>query len=300
MIQPVISVCLVVLTVASLVAEALALRGLRRDESPAALRLRTGLIAGISLVCGGLFGWRLLDSAVWQPLTAHLDGLLLIGALLAAAATFLQTRPQLRGLTAFSLPPLTLILAWGVCAATWTYRPFDLPTLHPVWMGLHLISVYLGTLGAIVAAVAGGMYLYVQRRLKQKKDLMALGRLASLEMLEGLIIRAATLGFVLLSLGLATGLVILLDASPGELATGWLSPKIVLATIAWAAFAVVMNVRYATSFRGARAAWLAIAGLVLLLTVYGIVTAMPSGAAAAATKAGQPAATRAPSPEGGG
>ena len=39
----------------------------------------------------------------------------------------------------------------------------------------------------------------------------------------------------------------------------------------------VMNVRFATGFRGKRAAWLAIAGFVLLLGVYGIVTAGSAG-----------------------
>jgi len=38
-----------------------------------------------------------------------------------------------------------------------------------------------------------------------------------------------------------------------------------------------MNVRFATGFRGKRAAWLAIAGFVLLLGVYGIVTAGSAG-----------------------
>ena len=46
-----------------------------------------------------------------------------------------------------------------------------------------------------------------------------------------------------------------------------------LAFAAWLAYAAVMNARFASFFRGRRAAWLAIGGLVLLLAVYGIVTA---------------------------
>ena len=55
----------------------------------------------------------------------------------------------------------------------------------------------------------------------------------------------------------------------------YFSAKFIVALLAWLAFAVVMNVRYATAFRGARAAWLSIAGVVLLLAVYGIAVSLP-------------------------
>ena len=40
-------------------------------------------------------------------------------------------------------------------------------------------------------------------------------------------------------------------------------------------YAIVMCVRHTTSFRGARAAWLAIIGLALMLGVFGIMSATP-------------------------
>ncbi|MFW6033087.1 MAG: cytochrome c biogenesis protein CcsA, partial [Phycisphaeraceae bacterium] len=246
----------------------------------------------LTLGAAALFGYRVSQSGQWQPLTAHLDGLLLISALFAGAVWYIHLRPRLAGLSAFALPVLGLLLAWGVCASQWTYRPFHLDTLHPVWNGAHLAGVYLGTLFASLAAMAGGMFLFVQRRLKQKLPLSGLGRLASLETLETLIIRSATLGFVLLTLGLVTGVVILSEG--GEIAGGgwWAGAKIALATLAWLVFALVMNVRFASSFRGARAAWLAIGGLVLLLATYGVVTALPAtapGPAAASSGVQAPA-----------
>src|SRR5690606_12443076 len=131
------------------------------------------------------------------------------------AILFIQARPRLFGLSAFALPLLVLILAWAICASAWTYRPFDLQTLHPVWRAVHLGGVYLGTLSAAVAAIAGGMYLYVRSRLKRKAGLTSAVRLASLETLESLNIRAATLGFLLLTVGLASGAVILSDEGAG-------------------------------------------------------------------------------------
>lgn len=268
------SILLAVLTLLSLAAWGLALRRLREPGKHPVAGLAQQVIVGvIGLAAAGLFSYRWLAvHGVWQPLTAHVDGLLLIATLFALTIAFLQTRPRLLGLSAFGLPVLALVLAWAVCAATWTYRPFQIDTLHPVWRGLHLAGAYLGTLGAVVAAIAGGMYLYVQHRLKHKQAPAQFGRLASLEALENLIIRAATLGFALLTLGLAAGLVVLVDEPDAAANLAGYAPKIVLATLAWLSFALLMNVRYAVAFRGRRAAWLAIVGLALLLGVYGFVT----------------------------
>lgn len=275
------SLALVCLTLLALVAWALSLRRLRRgDAEPVSDTAQHALVALIGVSAAGLFLWRWLAvHGKWQPLAAHVDGLLLIATLFAATVLFIQRRPRLFGLSAFALPLLALILAWGICAAAWTYHPFNLQSLHPVWTTVHLAGVYLGTLGAAVAAIGGGMYLYVQSRLKHKQGLASFGHLASLEALESLIIRTATLGFALLTLGLASGLVIL-SHERGVLGAGWwYGPKIVLAVLAWAVYALVMNVRHATRFRGARAAWLAIGGLVLLLATYAVVNAWPHAAA---------------------
>jgi ABC-type uncharacterized transport system permease subunit len=267
------SFILIGLTLASALAGGLAVRRLRDPGRTGTLTAQRWLVGGVTGVAGLMFLYRwLVLHGQWRPVAAHLDGLLLIAALLGGTALFFQLRPKLAGLSAFALPVLTLVLAWGVCAAAWTYRPFQLASLDPLWQSVHLVGVYLGTTSAAVAAMGGGMYLYVQHRLKRKAPLRGMGRLASLESLETLIIRTATLGFALLTLGLAAGLVVLMETRTGQV--GWFSPKVVLAVAAWGLYALLMNVRHASEFRGTRAAWLSIVGLVLLLTVYGMVTAM--------------------------
>lgn len=276
------TLALIVLTLLALAATAVAIERLLRPEhdSSARQRLAWWLTLATTLGATVVFAYQeLVVHRLWQPLTAHVDGLLLIAMLLGAAILFIQTRPQLRGLAAFALPVLSLILAWGVCASAWTYRPFDLETLDPVWKSIHLTGVYLGTLGAAIAATAGAAYLFADHRVRRKQLMAgaASGRIASLEALEGVIVRTATLGFVLLTVGLVAGLV--LHPADSSLGPGWWhSPKVLLATVAWLIYALVMNVRYATRFRGTRAAWLSIAGFVLLLATYAIVTAIPAGA----------------------
>jgi len=287
MANPATSLILMLLTLLTVAAAGRAWRRLRQGDAAGSVTAQHAAVAVVALSAGGLFVYHwLAGGGRWQPLSHHLHGLLLMAALLAGVILFFQLRPRLFGLSAFALPLLALVLAWAVCAAAWTYRPFHLASLHPAWQIVHLAGVYLGTASAAIAAIAGGMYLYVQRRLKRKANLRGIGRLASLERLETLIIRGATLGFALLTLGLLAGLVILVDrGAPVELAW-WYSPKIVIATLAWLVYALLMNIRHTTFFRGPRAAWLSITGLGLLLTTYALVTALSADSTGATQRAG--------------
>ncbi len=275
--NPVTTVILAALAVLSIAATVGAIGLLRHTDKPfrppAWQRL---IVAMIALTTLGLFTTFWLSSGDWQPVTSHRDGLLLISCLLAGLILFIQTRPRLAGFSAFALPVLTFMLAWGICASGMTFHLFDMPDLHKLWRGIHLAGVYLGTFCCGVAAIAGGMYLYVHYQLKRKDSLMGMGRLASLESLEKLIIRTSTIGFALLTLGLVSGLVVVSESDSPMPPGWWFTPKIVLATLAWLVYALLMNIRYASGFRGRRAAWLSIFGLVLLLATYVVVTSLPA------------------------
>lgn len=247
------------------------------------------LLGGTTLLCIAVFFGRVYTVHEGTVLVqAHIDGLLLLSALLAGSITYIQSRPRLFGLSLFALPLLTLMLLWGVCAALWTYRPFKLETFEPAWVVFHTATTYLGLLGCGLGAAAGAMYLFVQRRLKDKAHLGRVNPMASLETLETLIIRSATLGFVLLTLSLVTGLIIVTqsDTATSLGKAWWSSPKVWLAGGAWLVYAVLINVRAFSTFRGRRAAWLAIAGLLLVLATYGAVEAMGQGPAAEDTSNG--------------
>ena len=276
--ETLITAGLVILTLLSLAAWAMSIRSLRSGAGHAGFRDRHAILWAITLGSGALF---LAEAAAngYRPLTAHVDGLTLIAALFGATILYLQRRPRMEFADAFALPLLTLLLAWAVCASRWTYFRFDsgaeLP-VHRVWMTFHLIGVYGGTFSSAIAAMAGAMFLYVQHRLHLRRDLPGLTRLASLETLEKIIIRQATLGFSLLTLALVTGLVIA-TAGPTKLGEGWWhTPKVILAAAAWLVFALLMNARAASTFRGTRAAWLGITGLVLLLATLGVVNVLPA------------------------
>lgn len=233
----------------------------------------------VTVLAGGVFLYRAVAvHEAWAPLEYHVDGLSLMAAMLGVVAVYLQWTRRVPGVSIGAVAAATLLSLWGVCASWWTLREFDLGS---AWRQVHLMSVYLGTFGVAVAAAAGAMWLYVDRQLRSKdhraERLKRLGRLASLEALEATVTRSATLGFVLLTAGLATGVVVIAsETAPTRLGGGWwYSPKVILAAAAWLIFALVMNVRYIATFRGRRAAVLSIVGFVLLIGVFGIVQALP-------------------------
>jgi ABC-type uncharacterized transport system permease subunit len=270
---------LAALTLLSLATTIIAVRSLFVPAMRQAWQARINwLTVAIGAGCAVLYLHRLLlVNHHFAPLEAHVDGLLLIGGILAAMIPLIARWSTLPGLFAFALPLLTLFVAWGVCASAWTFHPFDIDSTVQM---LHRMGVYLGTLCFVVAASAGAMFLYVDRRLRHKADPPGRNTLGSLEAIERLIIRASGLGFGLLTFGIIMG-IITTTSEPTSLGVGWwYSPKVLLAFGAWLIYAVVMNVRHATVFRGTRAAWLSIAGLVLMLAVSGIAVAMPGGATA--------------------
>lgn len=275
--EPATSIPLIVATLASFAAVALVIRRMRQaDERVIPIWPIQGLLWLVTLLCFGAFVYRVaIVHNAWVPVQAHVDGLLLISLLLAPSIMYVQSRPRLFGLSLFATPLLGLILAWGVCASLWTYRAFDLDTFAPAWTLFHLSVTYVGLLCCAIGAAAGAMYLFVQGRLKAKAGLGQVNPMASLETIETLIVRAATLGFALLTLSLVSGLVMVTNSDGTSLgAAWWASPKVWLAGSAWGVYAVLINVRSFSTVRGRRAAWLAIAGLVLVLATYGAVEAI--------------------------
>jgi ABC-type uncharacterized transport system permease subunit len=137
--------------------------------------------------------------------------------------------------------------------------------------GLFVFHTTAATLGLAALGVAFAMsliYLVQERTLKSKQSFAMLDRLPSLETSDQIGHRALLLGFPLLTLGIATGMVWNLIANDA-IWTG--SPKEIFPTLAWILFALLLVARTLWGYRGRRAAYLTIAGFALgLLTILGI------------------------------
>lgn len=239
----------------------------------------------LAVAAVAVFVYRLLvvhENAT--PLQSHVDGLALLAAMLGLVALYLQWTRRLAGLAMFLLPAATGVALWGVCASWWTFRLFGDADVATAWHSIHLVSVYVGMLGIAAAAGAGALWLYVDRQLRSKdhrgQRLKRLGRLANLESIENTMTGSAVAGFALMTIALISGLVIIAGNDSGgatKLGEGWwYSPKVVLTGAVWLIFALVMNVRFVSAFRGRRAAVLCIVGFVLIVLVMGISQTLPS------------------------
>jgi ABC-type transport system involved in cytochrome c biogenesis permease subunit len=114
------------------------------------------------------------------------------------------------------------------------------------------------------------MYLGESRMLRSKRIAAVLGVLPPLDQLEGAMYRTAAFGFLLLTVGLATGA--FWAQSVWGSYWSW-SPKQTASLATWLVFATYLHYRVVRHARGRNGAWLIVAGfvcVVLTLLVTGL------------------------------
>jgi len=87
--------------------------------------------------------------------------------------------------------------------------------------------------------------------------------LLNLEKLEVGIRYGIAIGFPLLSVGLLTGLLLLLQVA--DKIQGWWDPRVISSFVLWLSFANLVYARYGLHMRGKKLAWVTISAFVLLL-----------------------------------
>lgn len=128
------------------------------------------------------------------------------------------------------------------------------------WPHLHVVLSSMGLALLGIACVAAIAFLAVDRALKQRRPVRSLW--PSLEALDRVNRVALALGFLLLSLGVATGM-LWVESESHTLWTG--TAHETWSVLAWVVYAVLFGVRFAGRQRGRRAAVAAIAGFAFLL-----------------------------------
>jgi ABC-type uncharacterized transport system permease subunit len=221
-----------------------------------------GLAAAI-----GVIAWHSAARGAWQPMRDNFDALIWLAILLALFVMYVQRVKPITGLDWFVMPIVMILLA-----AAGFFGARDLHIYQPLrdtWIWLHRVTAYGGAVAFAVAAPVGAMYVIASRRLRSKAPGPSF---ASLERLERLMMSSVTLGFALLTVGLITGVVRMVaeKSSPPM-------PKLLLASLAWLVYAVVMHAPINPRFRGRRAAILSIFGFVLVFGTLVAVQFMPTG-----------------------
>ena len=142
------------------------------------------------------------------------------------------------------------------------------PELPVVWTSLHaaLMSLSYGAFG--LSAVAALMFLTQERNLKFHKLQAIFSLMPPIQRLEAAVGRLLVSGFILLTLGLLSGVVDLTHINNPHLYRG--DPKIVWSVVVWLLYLGLMVMRWRFAQSGRRFALSAIGSFIfVLLTFWG-------------------------------
>jgi ABC-type uncharacterized transport system permease subunit len=136
--------------------------------------------------------------------------------------------------------------------------------ISPWLMALHITSNLVGSGVLLVAGGASAIYLWQDRRLKQRQHLGQGPRLPALEVLDRITHRLLWVGVPILSLGMVTGRWVIVRMSVVTLEDhirAW------LAIAAWIALILALFLRQAFTWRGRRPAYITTVGTLGILVI---------------------------------
>ena len=130
---------------------------------------------------------------------------------------------------------------------------------------LHATLLSFAYAAFFLVFIASVMYLLQERELKLKTFSAIFHRLPSLTTVNDIATTAATIGLTLLTLGIATGML----RSSSLYGRLWRNdPKEIFAALTWLIYLSLIAYRSTASWRGRRAAWLGVAGFVLVVCTF--------------------------------
>jgi cytochrome c-type biogenesis protein CcsB len=184
-----------------------------------------------------------------------------------ALPTFILPLAFVFTLVALLLPeqpgPLPVALEGAISASEFTRIIFP----------IHVTLIIFSYAAFVVTFVGSVMYLMQEHELKAKTFGAVFYRLPSLNTCYEISARALTVGFVLLTLGMVTGII----WNHQRAGRYWNNdPKEVMALVTWLIYLFIMHYRLTAGWRGRRVAWLAIAGFVVVLLTWVGTRALPS------------------------
>ena len=236
-------------------------KGFRRDDHATYLLLL--LAFGLHTTAMVLRGFSLSHC----PVTNLYEATIFVMWTIVAVYLLLGLWSRLRFLGAFASPALFAIGVFALMPsldATRSARP-ELPV---AWTSLHaaLMSLSYGAFG--LSSVAAVMYLTQERNLKFHKLQAIFSLMPPIQRLEAAVWRLLLSGFILLTLGLAFGVVDLTHINNPQTYRG--DPKIIWSVVVWLLYLGLVVMRWKFAQGGRRFALGAIGSFVfVLLTFWG-------------------------------
>jgi len=173
-----------------------------------------------------------------------------------------------RAMGAFIAPLLVVLQVIPTFGAGVVARPTLLET--PLFV-FHVTSLLFSYAAFALACVLGITFLLLFKEIKAKHLGFFYARLPSLQVLDAMNVRAVTIGWVFLTIGVIVGAFWVATArvaSPDDArvqAMSVLDPKIFVALVSWCVYSFQLYARRAIGWSGKRAAWMSTVGFAIVL-----------------------------------
>lgn len=194
-----------------------------------------------------------------SPTTIHdVESLLALILMFFFMAIYARYRTLSPGILIF---PLVFLLTFG---ATIGKQPpqFTSPLLRSGWIFVHIALIFTGYAALAFSFAASLLYLLQERGIKTKK-VGLLTKLPALEVIDDIGYKSLLLGFPFMTFGLLAGAAI---AASTFGSTFFRDPKILLSTVMWAVYLILLWTRWNSGWRGRKAAFL---NLIVFLAALG-------------------------------
>jgi len=167
-----------------------------------------------------------------------------------------RPRYRLLGVAVMPLAALLLAVAYAGGGATGGAGRYS-----SLFLVLHVGLVLVGFAGFTLAAALSALYLWQERRLKRREAKILRVSVPSLVTLDDVAGRTIAVALPALTLGIAAGVVRL------ALHGGGFDALMGMTLATWAVYGIFLLLRYEAGWRGRKAAYLLLAGFVLVITV---------------------------------
>ena len=199
------------------------------------------------------------------PLSNFYESLVFFSWSILFIHLILESRSKIRSLGTFLMPVAFLLLAYASMVPGVNNRIQPLiPALQSNWLTVHVLTCFLGY-AFFAAAFALGIMILLKSDASAGAGSRLRQRIPGDDALEELLYQGVLLGFIFLSLGIATGSIWAHSAWGSY--WSW-DPKETWSLITWIVYALMLHARAMRGWRGKRMAWLSLVGFASVLFTY--------------------------------
>ena len=198
------------------------------------------------------------------PAFSRFEALTCYALALSGAYLLLTLYRYSSGIAGLLIPYATLLLLCGIPALG---RNAGVPApVQGPWLVLHVLTAYSAFGVFTLASIYAAAYLIQDNNLKHKRMGVVWERLPSLETLDHMMSRLAGISFLLLTLSIVMGFVLVNASGGGE---AWFTdPKVAATCAMWILLAVFVHLHASSDRHGRGIALMAVAGLACLLFTF--------------------------------